>query len=96
MTKRPLASAVTPAPTSAAALGIARTTGVPTGSLDSKYVSGTPAATVTKTCSAVSLPADVTTRTTSPSTDSTSPGLTATTTKEAVSTASATDAPNTE
>ena len=36
VTKRPLASAVTPAPTNAAALGIARTTGVPAGSLDSK------------------------------------------------------------
>ncbi|COW24332.1 Uncharacterised protein [Mycobacterium tuberculosis] len=61
MTKRPLASAVTPAPTNAAAFGIARTTGVPAGSLDSKYAIVMPATTVTNTCSALSFSAaDVT------------------------------------
>ena len=55
-----------------------------------------PAATVTNTCSALSLSAAVAARASSPITDSTSAGFTATTTNVAFSTASATDVTNTE
>lgn len=56
----------------------------------------TPAATVTNTCSAVSLSAWPAARAISDITDSTSAGFTATTTNDAFSTASATEVISTE
>ncbi|SKU46806.1 Uncharacterised protein [Mycobacteroides abscessus subsp. abscessus] len=94
LANRPLASALTPAPTSIGALGITRTTGAPAASLDSKNPVDTPAATDTRTCSVSrSLPSAsnfASAAAISVVALSTSEGLTATTMKSAPSTASAT------
>src|SRR6201997_1828748 len=92
----PLAMALIPAPTSAGAFGITRTTGVPAVSLDSRKAGVTPAATGINTCSGTASLDSAASWEISATTDGPSEGLTAMMTNVAFSTASRTDVTSTE